>query len=555
MAVLLPAVQPATNQTPSTLVEILDAELQRNFKVLKEKAEPPAYFISYAVVDVEGEHIASTLGALQEASHSHRRTLDCSVRVGSPDFDNYHPSNGDRPRFSASRNLPLDDQAVPLERILWLDTDHAWRMAAQRFNLLKSSSQLKAPSADAKAPDFSKEEPAGSFSTPPKLAALGEEWQNRMRRLSREFERFPGVLTSGISIDTLRETRTLVNSEGTKIQHGRLSVRLTIFAHSKADDGQDLYASETFDADDPVRLPKEEMLDQAVERVAVQAASLMLAPETEPFAGPALLSGRAAGVFFHEIFGHRVESQRLLNDTEGQTFGKRLKQPVLPEFLSIVFDPTRKQYNGTELNGWYQFDDEGVPARPVAVVENGILKTFLMSRTPLPEIEHSNGHGRAQPGYEPIARQSNLIVESSKTVEEKVLRRLLLNEIVRQGKPYGLYFKEVTGGYTNTSRFGLQAFTVIPLVVYRVYPDGRHDELVRGVDIVGTPLASLAKIVATSDASEVFNGFCGAESGSVPVAAVSPAVLVSEIEIQRKPNAGDRPPLLGRPSITWGYRR
>jgi predicted Zn-dependent protease len=277
-----------------------------------------------------------------------------------------------------------------------------------------------------------------------------------------------------------------------------------------------------------------------------------MAPETEPFAGPALLSGRAAGVFFHEILGHRLESQRILDETEGRTFAKSLKTKILPDFLSITFDPTRRTYSGYELNGWYQFDDEGVAARPVTAVNKGVLESFLLSRIPVPGMSGSNGHGRRQPGFEPIARQSNLIVESTNQVDDKALRRLLLNEIVRQGKPYGLFFDEVTGGYTTTSRFGLQAFTVLPLVVYRVYPDGRPDELVRGVDIVGTPLASLAKIVATGNSPDVFNGFCGAESGSVPVSAISPMVLVSELEIQRKAGGGDRPPILGRPSLSSG---
>ena len=147
-----------------------------------------------------------------------------------------------------------------------------------------------------------------------------------------------------------------------------------------------------------------------------------------------------------------------------------------------------------------------------------------------------------------VSRQSNLIVESASRVSDASLREMLREEVKRQNKPYGLYFEQVTGGYTQTRSAGLQAFTVIPLVVYRVYADGRPDELVRGVDIVGTPLASFAKILATSDRTEVFNGYCGAESGSVPVSAVSPALLVSEIETQRKEKSPDRPPLLPRPS-------
>ena len=225
---------------------------------------------------------------------------------------------------------------------------------------------------------------------------------------------------------------------------------------------------------------------------------------------------------------------------------------VLPDFLSVVFDPTRHKINGIDLNGWYTYDDEGMPARSVTVVENGILKTFLMSRSPIRGFDHSNSHGRRQPGREVVSRQSNLLVESRKTVSDAKLRQMLLDEVKRQNKPYGLRFQEISGGFTTTSRSGLQAFKVIPLVVYRVYTDGRRDELVRGADIVGTPLASFAKILATSDRPEVFNGYCGAESGNVPVSAVSPAILVSEIEIEKKEKSQDRPPLLPMPAESGG---
>jgi predicted Zn-dependent protease len=189
-----------------------------------------------------------------------------------------------------------------------------------------------------------------------------------------------------------------------------------------------------------------------------------------------------------------------------------------------------------------------VKARKLTLVDNGILKTFLMSRTPVDGFPNSNGHGRRSPGNEVVSRQSNLIVESSKQVSDAELRKMLIEEVKKQGKPYGLYFDQVTGGYTTTGRQGLQAFTVIPLVVYRVYADGRPDEMIRGVDIVGTPLASFSKITATSNKSEVFNGICGAESGNVPVSAISPALLVSEMEVQRKERSQDRPPFLARPT-------
>jgi hypothetical protein len=170
-----------------------------------------------------------------------------------------------------------------------------------------------------------------------------------------------------------------------------------------------------------------------------------------------------------------------------------------------------------------------------------------MSRLPIASFAATNGHGRAQTGRMPTGRQGNLIVTSTKTETEADLRKRLLDEAKKQGKPYGLYFEDISSGFAVTTRSAPQAFQVIPLVVYRVYVDGRPDELVRGVSIVGTPLAAMKRILVTSDKSEVFNGECGAESGTVPVSAVAPAMLVSEIETQRQQQGTQRPPILPIP--------
>jgi predicted Zn-dependent protease len=331
------------------------------------------------------------------------------------------------------------------------------------------------------------------------------------------------------------------------VKHGSNLFRVEISAEALAPDGMDVRDFATIEASDPAHVPQEKAVQARVEGVAAKVDQLVQAPPAEPIVCPAILSGRAAAVFFHEIFGHRVEGHRQKDVEEGQTFTKMLGQQVLPDFLSVQFDATRRQFDGNDLIGHYEYDDEGVKARPINVVENGVLKTFLLSRSPVGEFTTSNGHGRRQPGFEVLSRQSNLLVQSSRQVSNAELRAKLIQEVRRQTKPYGLYFEEVASGYTSTGRRGLQAFTVVPLVVYRVFADGHPDELIRGVDIVGTPLASFQKIVATSDHPEIFNGYCGAESGSVPVSAVSPAILVSEIETQKKRNSQQKPPLLPRP--------
>jgi predicted Zn-dependent protease len=477
--------------------------------------------------------------------------LDVSIRVGDRKLDNYHANRGERPRFTSGAPLPIEDKPDEIRRRLWLETDRTLRRASQRLINLKTSTQVNVAAED-DSDDFSVEEPSVSAVVPKRFAVNSEQWSDRVRKWSGEFNKYPQILASGVNVRLSNETKYFVNTEGARLQHGRGFARITITAQTKAADGMDLATSDSFEAEDPAGLPKDAEVAAAVNRVAKELTALLDAPVVDPFVGPAILSGRAAGVFFHEIFGHRIEGHRQKDETDGQTFTKSIGTPVLPTFLSVVFDPTRKNLGSIDLNGTYQFDDEGVKARPVRIVDAGILKTFLMSRTPVRGFSNSNGHGRKQPGAEVVSRQSNLIVESSKKTSDAELRQMLVAEIKRQGKPYGFYFDHVTGGYTTTGRSGFQSFKVIPLVVYRVYPDGRPDELVRGVDIVGTPLASFSRIVATSDKLEVFNGYCGAESGSVPVSAVAPAILVSELEIQKKEKAKDRPPLLAPPPMTSG---
>jgi predicted Zn-dependent protease len=412
--------------------------------------------------------------------------------------------------------LALDDNPAALKQTIWLMTDRVYRGSSQRLIRLKNDDKLRAQQGDG-SDDFSVEKPQTYYGTTPVLKFDPSAWGTRLKKLSTEFTKYPGALNSDVTLEAQRVSKTLVTTEGTRIEQGRLFSRLMITASGKAADGMDLSTMESFDADDPAKLPKDAEILTAVEKAGATLTALLKAPPADPFVGPAILSGSAAGVFFHEIFGHRVEGHRQKDENEGQTFTKSVGKPVLPEFLSVIFDATKQDYQGTPLNGYYLYDDEGVKAQRLPLVENGILKSFLMSRAPISGFPNSNGHGRRAPGYE-------------------------------VGKPYGLFFDKVTSGYTTTARAGLQAFTVVPLTVYKVYPDGRPDELIRGVDIVGTPLASFAKIMATSDKMQVFNGYCGAESGYVPVSAIAPSLLVSEIEVQRKERSQDRPPYLPRPS-------
>jgi predicted Zn-dependent protease len=374
-------------------------------------------------------------------------------------------------------------------------------------------------------------------------------WEAEVKRLSGAFRNYADVYYSTVVLQLSSSNSRTVTSEGTELAMPSATVRLVIEAQTRADDGMDLLRVETFQAPTASGLPPEKELMGKIEKMAVDLKALRNAPVAEPYDGPALLSGRAAAVFFHEVLGHRMEGHRQKDEEEGQTFTKKVGQQVLPTFLSVVDDPTTKEMDGVKLAGTYAYDNEGVPAQRVQVIKDGVLENFLMSRMPIKNFEQSNGHGRNQPGLMPTGRQGNLIVSSSQKVPEAEMRQKLIDEVKKEGKPYGLYFDDIQGGFTLTTRSLPQAFQVLPVIVYKVYPDGRPDELVRGVDIVGTPLAALTRIITTGDKEHVFNGVCGAESGSVPVSAVAPAMLFSEMEVQKRAHGHDRPPILPAPGL------
>ena len=374
-------------------------------------------------------------------------------------------------------------------------------------------------------------------------------WEGEIKRLSGVFRKYPEVYFATVMMQLQRSNARMVSSEGSAIVARSTSARLIMEAQTRAEDGMDLLRVETFQAPAASGLPSETELIGKIEKMAADLSALRKAPVAEPYDGPAVLSGRAAAVFFHEVLGHRLEGHRQRDEEEGQTFTKKIGQEVLPKFLSVIDDPTVHEMAGVKLAGTYDFDNEGEPAQRVEVIKDGVLKNFLMSRMPVKNFDQSNGHGRNQPGRMPTGRQGNLIVTSTQTVPESEMRQHLIDEAKKQGKPYGLYFDDIQGGFTLTTRALPQAFQVLPVLVYKVYADGRPDELVRGVDIVGTPLAALTRILTTGDQPRVFNGVCGAESGQVPVAAVAPSMLFSEMEVQKRAHEHERPPLLAPPGF------
>jgi TldD protein len=549
-----PAAKPAAVETPaqapaSPLLGTMQQELDREMGLLG-KADPAAYFLSYIVSDVARAEVTGSNGALLLSTETHDRWLEAQVRVGSYTLDNTHSVGSSGSNFAGGdgESVPIENDPGVLKRAMWRQTDNQYRSAAETYIKVTTGKEVEVQTDEEAAPDFSKEKPQVYLGPQASFTLDRKPWEEKARMYTKFFRASPAILNSIVTFTAQANNQYDVSSEGTKLQFGQVRYRLELFVQGKAPDGMDINRYYNFDWTDPATAPDDKAVLAQCAELQKELEALVKAPLVEPFAGPTMLTGRAAAVFFHEVFGHRDEGFRQKEINEGQTFTRKIGEQILPSFISIVDDPTMHKLGSEDLLGYYPFDDEGTPAQRVTLVDHGVLKNFEMSRQPLVGFLQSNGHGRRQVGLPPVSRQGNLLVQSSHQVSEVELRKMLLDEIRKQGKPFGLKIDDIAGGFTLTGRGQPQAFQVEPLVVYKVYADGRPDELVRGVNIVGTPLVSLTKIVATGDTTEVFNGYCGAESGSVPVSAAAPAMLITEMEVQKKETSTDRPPILPPPA-------
>lgn len=548
----IPTVLPAAPLGAETPVEpvlaAMHAELSRSFEVLKEQPVPP-YFLCYEMTEVRSVRASSSFGALVSSFDSRRRRLDIDLRVGDYTLDNTRQLRGQSRRSRPRRqsiSMPVDDDADSIAATLWYHTDKAYKNAVEDLTKVRTNVRVKVEQED-QSHDFSREEPSRFVGDVVDVDADLEDWEARVRRYTAPFAQHGEIYRATADLTATATTRWLLNSEGTALRTSDLLYRLSISAMTKADDGMELPRYESFTAFTPDGLPGDAEVLARVRGMIEDLEALRKAPIVDPYTGPAILSGRASGVFFHEVFGHRIEGHRQKRESEGQTFKNKVGESILPEQFTIHFDPSIRRAAGVDLAGHYLYDNEGVKARRVPVVEHGVFRNFLMSRTPIDDFPASNGHGRRQPGYAAVARQSNLIVDVSDPLPHSKLQDRLLGLIREENKPFGLIFEDIQGGFTITGRTIPNSFNVLPILVYRIFPDGRR-ELVRGVDFIGTPLTAFSSLVGGDDRFGVFNGTCGAESGGVPVSAVSPGILLRQIEVQKKEKSQERPPLLPAPA-------
>ncbi len=508
-----------------TVMGALESEFIRSKDTLRVQGYEAPFYMSHTIHVTESGHVTATYGSTS-SEETKEVSVGAEVRVGSYGKEgmSYH-----------SFDLPSVGSSHAIRRALWLASDKAIKRAEKDFYQKRTEeiSKVKDKEMDGVA-DFSKEKASVCWGKDVQLTFDTKTLENLAKKISKEFENKDDILDSNVGFGGKKETTYFINTEGTKIVKSSTFYSLFMDAETMTDQGEQLSNYRVLNYRTTGEMPDENTLINLANEMVKELRDLKKAPKLEPTAVPVILDSNNAGVFWHEVVGHRLEGERQISKHEGQTFKDKVGKKITSDLVTLVDDPTLAKFKDKYLNGHYHHDDEGVPAQRVTLIEKGTLKNYLMSRRPIPGFTNSNGHGRAQDNDEdPIARMGNTMLVPEKPISFDKLKELAKKEAVAQGKDFYLIFRQSKGGLTSTSAYGsFQAFKVMPQLTYTVDVKTGKETLVRPVEVIGTPLNMLDEIVAFGNDAEAWNGVCGAESGWVPVSVVSPSMLVRRLEIQ-----------------------
>jgi len=499
--------------------------------------QPRPYYLAFLIRDEESWRFHAKYGALKAETHDRKRNALVDIRVGSHRADQVRDGgledNDKEAESYGYVELPFGQRLDGVRHGLWRLTDARYREALETL-LHKESHELTYRNPYRHLDAFEKRPGKVDLAWRELPSVDSDYWMDYVERASAALKRFRNIKDSNVELHVAHDYRIFVNSEGARQVQCSAIWSLECYLWLLTEQGDGLPWTVRHMVTDPSELPEPRQFHRQIREAVGTLRRLAGAPTVRSFSGPALLEPVPSGLLMHEAVGHRLEGNRLLASGEGQTFKDSLGQQILPSFLSMRDDPRLARFAGRSLVGHYRYDDEGVEAQEARLVTRGELTGYLTSRTGIAKRHRSNGHGRSAYHQRPISRMGVLLVEAEKGLGDRELKQTLLREIRRQGVPFGVRIIEATGGETATDAYNFQAFLGEVNLAAKVFPDGR-EEWIRGVNFVGTPLNAIRSIIAAGKRMALDNAYCGAESGYLPVSTISPALVVSELELQSKP--------------------
>ena len=579
LSLLCVCILAAAAQAPvqdDALLRAMRAEVDRARDLRVVSLEPP-YYIEYSVHDARMLSISGALGALADVREERARLPRIRVRVGDYKFDNgnYIYSDSIVATRYALGPLPIDSHELALRQYFWLATDVAYKSALQA--IARKQAALRNLTVTDQVPDFAKAAPTTLVVPEIRQAVDQEVWKTRIRNLSAVFAAYPQVLASAVEFQSGQGSFYLVNSEGSTVRVPENSMHYGVRATALAPDGMLLRDSANAFAQDLGPLPAEAELRRLTEAVAENLTSLARAPIGESYTGPVMFEPIAAAQLLADLFGRNLgqrrrpvtEPGRVLSFTESE-FEGRVGSRIMPEWMDVVDDPTAKEWNGHPLFGNYLVDLDGVVPAPLGIVEKGTLKNMLATRQPVKGREESNGRARLFANFGANGPAfGNLIVRATGASTLAELKQKLIDLCRQRNKPYALSIRKMdfpsTASGSELQRIaarmaqdgGSGRMVSLPLLVYRVYPDGR-EELLRGMRLKGVSTRSLRDIIAAGGDPAIFdyleNGAPFAISGAATFVAessvVAPGLLFEELQLERSEEELPKLPIVPPPPLT-----
>jgi TldD protein len=549
-------------------------EMERSRQLRAAGGGEVPYFFSYSLTDADNLHVSAALGATYSSSRNRFRSPSVEVRVGSYDFDHTnHIFSGYYTGSRYEQSWPLDDSYANFRDTLWLSTDVAFKAALE--SMARQKAALNSAAAPAEAlPDFSKSPPVVSIGKVTRKKIDDDAYTARTARLSSVFSNYPEVLSSAVDLTLISGSTTLINSEGTAIRYDDGVGWIYSKAEGQAKDGMLVHDAVSFQSLEADKLPPDAELRKGFTEVAENIRELVKAPAGEAFSGPTLFEPQAAAQLLAQLIGDNLRVPRKPLAEPGRTVNylpseleSKIGSRILPDWLDISDDSAQKTWNGKPLAGQFDFDLEGVAPKPVSVVEKGVLKSFLTTRQPIKGFPISNGHARLPGNYGAhSAAIGNMFVKARESSPLASLKQKLIDMTKERNKPYGMLVRKLDYPFSGTGQ-ELQALAVSsqqsggarpvspPLLVYRVYPDGR-EELVRGLRFRGLTTRSLRDVLAATSEQALFEfvntaaplAILGSGGYLAATSVVSPGLLFDEVEFEPPRDQLPKPPVVPAPS-------
>lgn len=539
-----------TRSTVEKLIPLLKKDARRAL-AMSVPGFPKPYYCSFLLKDIHWFNTWASSGSTCRSQTDRSRNVYCDLRVGSYEYDQVTEGGlkelDDDLESSSHSSVPIDDKDYDGLRItLWKLLESKFREALADYNQ-KEASRISTLDPNNGLKSFTRAKRA-SYRHYSRMDEVDyEAWGKFCKRASLWLSELPRLSGSWVEFDVSQETRVFVSTEGTVTVQNTQVFSLSANLHRLTKEGSRLEQEVVINVGTQAELPSMSEFKAMIRQKYEQLQRVSRAKKIHAFSGPVLLYPGPAGLLFHEAVGHRLEGSRLLSAGEGQTFKDQCGKQIFKLPITVRDNPLLKEYNGSKCIGSYVYDDEGAKAQDTVLIEDGVLKGFLSTRAALEKGRHvSNGHARTKQHQRPISRMAVTIVEGKNGQPLDKLKAKLVQEIKRQKKPFGMIVYETNGGETDTTNYDFQAFSGDIAYATLVYPNGK-EVCVRGVNFVGTPLQSLSNIVAVGDSPEIDNGFCGAESGLLPITTIAPAVVVSNLELQGKDEELVTPSILKRP--------